>query len=83
MEIDCGINCFSAELYGSLRVNHHCPGLFSDCTDHSFSNTILMMYVWRALLVCSTAGREDIPEGLIVVFYLSIIAPLLLNFVSH
>ena len=83
MKIDCGINCFSPELNWSLGVNHHRPGLFSDCMDHAFGNTILMVSVWRAWLVSCTMGREDISEGLIVVFSQSIIAPELLDLVSH
>jgi hypothetical protein len=82
MEIDSGLNCFYPGLNGSLRVNHHRPGLFSDCRDHSFGNTVLMVGVWRAWLVCSTAGRKDIPERL-VVFSSSIIAPESLDLVSH
>jgi len=83
MEIDCGINCFSPELNGSMRVNHHCPGHFSDCTDHSFGNTVRRVCVLKSWLVCSTAGCEDILEGLIVVFSPSIIAPEALDLVSH
>jgi len=83
MEIDCGINCFSPELNWSLGVNHHCPGLLSECTDHSFGNTILMAGVWRASLVCSTTGCENISEGLIVVFSSSIVTPELRDLVSH
>ena len=83
MEIDSGINCFSPELNGSLRVNHHCLGLSSDCTDHSFGGTVLMVAVWRTWLVCSTAGCKDIPEDLIVVFSPSIIALDSLDLISH
>jgi len=83
MKIDCSIDCFSPELNGSLGVNHHNSGLFSDCTDHLFGNTVRMVGVWRAWLVCSTAGREDISKGLIVVFSPSIIAPESLDLVSH
>jgi hypothetical protein len=83
MEIDCGINCFSPELNGSLRVNQDRPSLFSDIADHSFRNTVLMVSVWRAWLVCSTTGHEDIPEGLIVIFSPPIIAPESLDLVSH
>jgi len=83
MEMDCGINCFSPELNGGLGVNHHRAGLFSDCTDHAFGNTILMVSVWRAWLVCCASSREDILEGLIVVFSSSIITPESLDLVSH
>jgi len=83
MEIDCGIYCFSPELNGSLGVDHHRPGFFSDCMDHSFCNTILMMSICRAWLVCSTMGRKDISEGLIDVFSLSIISPESLDLISH
>jgi hypothetical protein len=83
MEIDCGIDCFSPELNERLGVDYHRPRVFSNCTDYSFCNTILMMSIWRAWLVCSTMGREDIWEGLIVVFSLSIIAPELLDVISH
>ena len=83
MTIDYGIDCFSSELNGSLGVDHRCLGIFSDCTDHWFGNTVLMVGVWRGWLVCSPAGREDISKGLIVVFSPSIIAPELLDLVSH
>jgi len=83
MEIDCSINCFSLELNWSLGVNYHRPGLFSDCTDHAFSNTILMVSVWRTWFVCRTMGRKDISEGLIVVFSLSVVAPESLDLVFH
>ena len=83
MEIDCGINCFSTELNGSLRVNHQCPGCVSDFTDHSFGNTILLVAIWMARLVCSTVGCEDILESDIVVFSLSIIAPESQAVISH
>jgi hypothetical protein len=66
-----------------LGVNYHRPGLFSDCTDHAFGNPILMVSVWRTWLVCCTAGREDISDGLIVVFSPSIIAPESLDLVSN
>jgi len=82
MEIYCGINCFSPELNASLGVNHHCTGLFSDCTDHPFGNTGHMMSLWRAWFVCISAGRGDISEGLIVIFSQSIIAPELLDLVT-
>jgi len=83
MEIDCGINCFSPELNWNLGVNHHRPGLFSDCTDHAFGNTILMVSIWRVWLVCCTAGCENVSEGFIGVFSPSIIAPESLDLVSH
>ena len=83
MEIDCGINCFSPELNQGLGVNHHRVVLFSDCTDHAFGNTIRMVSVWTAWLVCCASGHKDISEILIVVFLLSIIAPELLDHVSH
>ena len=83
MEIDCGMNCFSPELNWNLGVDHHRPGLFSDCTDHVFGNTILMMSVWRAWHVRRTTGRKDISEGLVVVFFPSIITPESLDHVSH
>jgi len=83
MEIDCSINCFSPELNGSLRVNHHRTGHFSDWADHSFGNTVLMVGVWRAWLICRTAGRDDISEGHVAVFSPSIIAPESLDLVSH
>jgi len=83
MEIDCSINCFSLELNWSLGVNHHHPGLFSNCTDHAFGNTILKVSVWRAWLVCCAAAHKNISEGRIVVFSLSIVAPELPDLVSH
>jgi len=83
MEIDCGINYFSQELNRSLRVNHHCQGLFSDCTDHLLGQTVQMVCVLRGWLVWSTADHDDIPEVLIVIFSPSIIAPESLDLVSH
>jgi len=83
MEIDCGINCFSPELIGSLVVDHHRSGFFSDCTDHSFGNPILQIGIWSTWLVWSTSGHEDKSEGLIGVFSRSIVAPEALDLVSH
>ena len=83
MEIDCGIKCFSPELDESLGVNHHRPGYFSDCTDHLFCNTIVMVSIWRPWFVCSTAGSEDMSEGLIVVFSQSRVVPESLDLKSH
>jgi len=82
MEIDCSINCFSAKLNGDLEVNHHHPGLFSDCMDHAFGNTILIVSVWRVLIVCCASSHKDISEGLIVIFSSSIVTPALLDLVS-
>jgi hypothetical protein len=75
MDLQCGFNCFSPELNGSLGVNHHCLGLFSGCTYHSFCNTVPMVGERRAWFVCRTTGRKDILEDLIVVFSPTIIAP--------
>ena len=75
MDIDCSLNCFSPELNWSLGVNHHLPGLFSECTDHAFGNTILIVSIGRAWLICRTMGRKDISEGVIVVFSKSRITP--------
>jgi len=83
MEIDGGIDCFFTELNGSLPVDHHRLGFFSDCMDYSFGNTILTMSIWRAWLTCRTAGHEDISEGLIVILSPSIIAPESLDLISH
>jgi hypothetical protein len=83
MEIDCGINCVSPELNGSLGVNHHRLGFFSDCTNHLLGNAILIVSVLRAWFVCGTVGSENKSAGLIVIFSPSIIAPESLNFVSH
>jgi len=83
MKIDCGIDCFSPEQNGSLGVDHHRQGFFSDCRDHLFSNTVCMVGVWRAWLICSNDGRKDISKGVIVVFSPSIITPESLDLVSH
>ena len=83
MEIDCGINCFSPELNWNLGVNHHRLGLFSDCTDHVFWNTILMVSSSRVWLVCCSTGCENISEGSIVIFSPSIITAESLDLVFH
>jgi hypothetical protein len=83
MKIDCGINCFSPELNGALEVNHHGVCLFSDCTDDVFRNTVLILSIWRAWLICCASSREDISEGSIAVFSSSIIPPESLDLVSH
>ena len=83
MEIDCGINCLSSELNWSLGVNYYRLGLFSDCTDHAFSNPTLMVSIWMAWFICCTAGHKDMSEGLIVVFSTSIIVPESLDLISH
>jgi len=68
MEIDCWINCCFIERNGSLGVNDHRPGLFSDFMDYSSSITVLMVGVWRAWRLCSTLDHKDISEGGIVLF---------------
>ena len=83
MEIDCCINCFSPELNGSLGVNLHRAGVFSDCSDYAFGNTIFLVSVCSAWLVCCSLSREDISDGVIVVFSSSIITPESLDLVSH
>jgi hypothetical protein len=83
MEIDHGINCFSPELDGGQGLHPDHTGLFSDCTDHAFSNTILMVRVWRVWFVYCASSREDISEAVIVIFSWSIITPESLDLVSH
>jgi len=83
MEINCGIDCFSPELNGSLGFDHHRPGYFIDCRDHSFRNPVFMIGIWTAWLKHSSAGHEDISQRLIVIYSLSIIAPELLDLISH
>jgi len=83
MHIDCGINYYSPELDGGQGVYHHCTSCFSDCIDHEFVNTMVMVSVGRACLVCCSSSREDILEGLMVIFSWFVITPELVHLVSH
>jgi len=61
MEIDCGINLFSAELNGSLGVDYWHLGQFSNYANHCFGNTICMVGVWRTPLhqqIIITSGQN-------------------------
>jgi len=67
MEVDCGDDGFSPKLDGWLRVKHHSSNHPGDGTDHSLSNSILVVRVRCALIICCTAGGEHRAEGLIVI----------------
>ena len=75
MEVDHSVDGFSPKLNRCLGVNHHSSSLLGDGTDHSLSDSILVVRVRRARFICRTAGSEHRAEGLIVVLPSAIIAP--------
>jgi hypothetical protein len=83
MERDCCIICFFPALNGSLGVNHHWPGCFSNCTDTSFCNTVYMVGVWRGWIICSTVHHEGVSDTHNVVFSPFIAALELFDLVSR
>jgi hypothetical protein len=74
MEVDCGVDSFSPKLDRCLGVNHHSSSLLGDGTDHSLSDSILVVRVRRARFICRTAGSQYRAEGLVIVLSSAIIA---------
>jgi hypothetical protein len=50
-----------------LRVDYHCMGFLCDRLDHPFSDTILMVSIWRTWFVCYAAQCQHQSECLVVV----------------
>jgi len=74
-EVDRGVDGFSPEMDRCLGINHHSSSLLGNGTDHSLSDSILVVRVGRARFICRTAGSEHRAEGLVVVLPSAIIAP--------
>jgi len=74
MEVDRSVDGFSPQLDRCLGDNHHSSSLLGDGTDHSLSDSILMVRVRRAQFICRAAGSEHRAEGLIIVLSSAIIA---------
>jgi len=75
MEVDRSVDGFYPKLDMCLGVNHHSSSLLGDGTDHSLSDSILVVRVRRAQIICCTAGGEHRVEDLIVILPSAIIAP--------
>jgi len=75
MEVDRRVDGFSSKLDRCLGVDHHSSSLLGDGTDHSLSDSILVVRVRRARFICCTAGGKHRAECVIVILPSAIIAP--------
>jgi len=82
MEVNCGVDSFCPKLNGCLGVNHHSSSLLGDGTDHSLSDSILVVRVKRAQFICCAAGSEHQAEGLLIVLSLTIVASESFNLIA-
>jgi len=71
------------KLNGRLGVDHHHPGTFSDGTDYSFCNGIIMLRVWRTRLARRTLGHTEKLDGCSVIFAPSLIEQESVDLVYH
>jgi len=74
MQVDRTVDGFSPKLDRCLGVNHHSSSFLGDGTDHSPSDTVLVVRVRRERFLCCTAGSEHRAEGLVVILSSAIIA---------
>jgi hypothetical protein len=66
MEVDRGVDGFSPTLDSWLEVNHDSLSLLGDGTDHSLSDSILVLRAQRAQFICCIAGSGHRAEGLVI-----------------
>jgi len=82
MEVHRSVDGFSPTLDRCLGVNHHSSSLPGDGTDHSLSDSILVVRVRRARFICCAAGSEHRAQGLIMVLSSAIIASELFDLIA-
>jgi len=73
-EVDCIVDSFSPKLDRCLGVNHLSSSLLGDGTDHSLSDTVLVVSVRQKRFICCAAGSKHRAEGLVIVLSSALIA---------
>jgi len=74
MEVDRSVDSFSPKLNRCLGVNHHSSSFLGDGSDHSLSDTVLVVRVRQARFICCDAGSGHRAEVLVIILSSAIIA---------
>jgi len=82
MEVDWCVAGVSPTLERWLGVNHHSSSLLRDGTDHSPSDSIVVVRVRQARIICWTAGNEHRAEGLVIVLSSDIVSSELIDLIA-
>lgn len=75
VEVDCGTDCFSTKDTCRLRVTHHRLCSLADGVDDLFVNSMLIVSLGSAWLICYAMSTMHHPEGHVAILSVCIIAP--------